>query len=264
MLCGKMFPTRHSNFLRFCHYLDLQGNQLRKKGLYVKLSWPTARCIFRANCTLSDDASDTCRTITVRFKKKIKRFWDMSSDRAMIAAINITLLFQWRSGITSVTYNKYLSPIDLMEPITVHWCMFTVSRLQPSFQRERGCHTSADSLNSVLLKSKINLGGIHSKCYWWVWLCGTSLKKIYHAFKRAAGEAEGEMNSNDDGSASWADEVYYYPPASAAAAGGCVDTDEDEMTTHINQQRLTGASGTCQSGGVLMAISNSRIKGIEM
>lgn len=181
-----------------------------------------------------------------------------------VAAINTTLLFQRRSSITSVTYEKYMSPIDLMETITVHCCMFTVSRLQPSFQRERGCHTNADSLNSVLLKSKINLGGIHSKCYWWVWLCGTSLKKIYHAFKRAAGEAEGEINSNDDGSASRADEVYYYPPASAAAADGCVDTYKDEMTTHINQQRLTGASGTCQSGGVLMAISNSRNKGIEM
>lgn len=90
-----------------------------------------------------------------------------------------------------------------------------------------------------------------------MWLCEMSPKEIYPTFKRAAGEAEGEINSNEGRSASWADEVYYYPASSAAAADDCGDTDEDKMTTHINQQRHTGASGTCQLGRVLMAITNN-------
>lgn len=86
-----------------------------------------------------------------------------------------------------------------------------------------------------------------------------SHKEIYPTFKRAAGEAEGGINSNEGRSASWADEVYYYLPfsAAAAAADDCGDTDEDKMTTHINQQRHTGASGTCQLGRALMAITSS-------
>lgn len=82
---------------------------------------------------------------------------------------------------------------------------------------------------------------IHSKYSWWIWLFETSLKKINPTF-----EAEGEINSNEGRPAFWADEVYYYPTASVAPADGWGDTDEDEATTQINQQRHTGASGTCQ------------------
>lgn len=89
-------------------------------------------------------------------------------------------------------------------------------------------------------------GEIHQESYWWTWLCEMFHKEIYSTFKRAAGEAEGEINSNEGRSASWADEVYYYLPPSAAAADDCGDTDEDKMTTRINQQRHAGASGTCQ------------------
>ncbi len=78
--------------------------------------------------------------------------------------------------------------------------------------------------------------------------------KIYPTVRRAAGEAEGEINSNECGLACRAAEVCYYHPAYAAAADDCGDTDEDEMTTHIRQQRQTGASGTCQLAGVLTAI----------
>ena len=64
-----------------------------------------------------------------------------------------------------------------------------------------------------------------------------SLKKIYPTFKRAAGEAEGEINSNEGRLASWADEVYYYPAASAAAGDESGDTNEDRMTSHIRDTR---------------------------
>lgn len=84
-----------------------------------------------------------------------------------------------------------------------------------------------------------------------------SLSKIYPTFKRAAGDAEGEINSNAGGSTSWADEVYHYPSASAAAADDCGDTVEDKITTYINQERHTGASGTCQLGWVLMPIKKN-------
>lgn len=74
-----------------------------------------------------------------------------------------------------------------------------------------------------------------------------SLKTIYPTFKRALGEAEGEINSNEGRFASWADEVYCYPPPSAAAADHCGDTDEDKITAHINKNSgdpLVGASGS--------------------
>ena len=73
------------------------------------------------------------------------------------------------------------------------------------------------------------------KLCWHIWVCETSLKKIYLTSKQAAGEAEGEINSNEGRLTSWADEVYYYPPAYAAAAVDCGHTDEDEMTAHINK-----------------------------
>lgn len=73
----------------------------------------------------------------------------------------------------------------------------------------------------------------------WIWLCGTSVKKINPTFK-----AEGEINSDEDGPAPWADEVYYYSAASAAAADDCCDTDEDKATAQIIQQRHAWASGS--------------------
>lgn len=80
------------------------------------------------------------------------------------------------------------------------------------------------SLCRLLFKPSTNWGEIDSQV--WVWLCGTSFKKINSSFKD-----DGEINSNEDMAAPWADEVYYYPAASAVATDDCYDTDEDKAAT---------------------------------
>lgn len=70
------------------------------------------------------------------------------------------------------------------------------------------------------------------------WLCETSLKKIYSTFKKAAGEADREINSNEGRSTSWVDELYYYPPASAAAADECGDRGEDKTKSQTYTQAV--------------------------
>lgn len=73
------------------------------------------------------------------------------------------------------------------------------------------------------------------KLSWWTCLCETSLRKIYPTFKKAAGEADREINSNEGRSTSWVDELYYYPPASAAAADESGDRDEDKIKSQTQR-----------------------------
>lgn len=72
-----------------------------------------------------------------------------------------------------------------------------------------------------------------------LWLCGMSLKKIYPTFKKAAGGADREINSNEGRSTSWVDEFYYFPPASAAAADECGDRGEDKTQSQTYTRALS-------------------------